>query len=349
MERAAQALELAILVLICKRLKDPGTESDRAMHLVEDMAAIAALAASAAGLMGRGTRRIFSAGSNEIASLAVSLNVSPSIFSDAALEMGQAAADSIIEAICNTAAMWLVSPQGELLPIRDAYVALINDAATAIAQGRESYASAIDRTVRTLARTGVRVRYPSGATRELYSAVSMNVMDAYRSAMHEARMEVGRAAGCDGVEISAHGMCAEDHLPYQGQQYSDKDFEKIQESLKRPIGQGYNCRHIIYPIILGVSKPAHSASALDEYARRSRRTVTVGGRDMTAYEFSQRQRSEETAIRKLRAERLLMQEAGQSTAETDAAIDRMLEVYRAESSQAGVETRYERTRAYTMR
>ena len=37
----------------------------------------------------------------------------------------------------------------------------------------------------------------------------------------------GEQFGADGVEIDAHMLCAEDHLPYQGGQYSNEEFEQF--------------------------------------------------------------------------------------------------------------------------
>ena len=55
--------------------------------------------------------------------------------------------------------------------------------------------------------------------------------------------------GCDGWEISAHLACAPDHEPYQGRQYSDAEYEKLNNSLQRRIGH-LNCGHTASPIIL---------------------------------------------------------------------------------------------------
>ena len=38
--------------------------------------------------------------------------------------------------------------------------------------------------------------------------------------------------GCDGWEISAHGGCAPDHEPIQGRQYSDEEYERINNSYR---------------------------------------------------------------------------------------------------------------------
>ncbi len=88
-----------------------------------------------------------------------------------------------------------------------------------------------------------------------------------------------KSAGADGIEISAHVLCAEDHLPYQGKQYSNKDFERIQASLDRPFGQ-WNCKHTMYPIILGVSDEA----ALQQYRDNSNALIDIGGKVRTRYQ-----------------------------------------------------------------
>ena len=41
------------------------------------------------------------------------------------------------------------------------------------------------------------------------------------------QQEVGERFGADGVEISAHYPCAEDHVDIQGRQFSNEKFEKL--------------------------------------------------------------------------------------------------------------------------
>ncbi len=132
---------------------------------------------------------------------------------------------------------------------RDAYVGAVQDAVAASKAGEEAFAASVRRTTSSLAQNGLRVSdgalpkvgYPSGRTRELYSAVRMNEMGAYREAMQALRDEQGRQFGADGVEVSAHGLCAPDHAPYQGRQFSNKEFERIQDSLDRKLVTGANC------------------------------------------------------------------------------------------------------------
>lgn len=70
----------------------------------------------------------------------------------------------------------------------------------------------------------------------------MNVLDGIRAVNQDIMRQVGKEFRTDGIEISAHALCAEDHLPYQGTQMSEKEFERLQNRLDRPFGM-WNYRH----------------------------------------------------------------------------------------------------------
>lgn len=87
---------------------------------------------------------------------------------------------------------------------------------------------------------------------------------------------VANQVGIDGVEISVHADCAIDHLDVQGHQFTLMDFHKMQSgedfydvlgnhyySLERAIGT-WNCRHFVYPIILGKSEPRYTNEQLQK-------------------------------------------------------------------------------------
>jgi len=124
----------------------------------------------------------------------------------------------------------------------------------------------------------------------------MNVLDGVRHLNQSIMEEVGRQFGANGVEIDAHMLCAEDHLPYQGQQFSNEEFEDIQASLDRPFGE-WNCRHSWHGIILGVSPPTYTPDQLEKMQRYSTERITVDGRTKTRYQWSQEMRRCETAVR----------------------------------------------------
>ena len=225
--------------------------------------------------------------------------------------------------------------------------------------GMEDYKSAMRRALREAAAEGLsvvrpwvdevspRVRYASGRTMRLDSAVRQNVLDGIH-ALNQANMDaIGSAFGADGVEISAHPMCAEDHLPYQGKQYSNTEFAELQDSLPRPIGM-WNCRHIAYPILLGISPPAHSAQELEEYRHGSTEQIEIDGATHSRYEWTQVQRAIETAVRYKQDEITLAKAAGDDVLVRDARRKiRELDIYYSKiSDAAGTPKRRERMGTY---
>lgn len=121
--------------------------------------------------------------------------------------------------------------------------------------------------------------------------------------------EIGNQFGADGVEISAHFPCAEDHLDIQGQQYTKEEFEKLNSELMRPIGE-YNCRHFVFSVILGVNEPSYTKNRLTRYKRYSLEKVSYKGKEYTKYEATQVQRQLETAIRKQKDRQIIARASG---------------------------------------
>lgn len=191
---------------------------------------------------------------------------------------------------------------------RDNYRGLVDLAIDSVASGQEGYNAAIISHLRDAARAGMSVQYESGITRRLDSAVRMNILEGVRQVNNGVRLQMGKEFGADGVEVSAHALCAEDHIDIQGQQYAlgDKDitidgvtyesFEQMNGSLDREIST-LNCKHIIFPIVLGISEPTYTDEELDAFKRNSHETVDIGGKKMTKYEASQVLRKIETAMR----------------------------------------------------
>lgn len=179
----------------------------------------------------------------------------------------------------------------------EAYRDAIDRAIHEVTMGLTDPAAAIRQTLKDLADSGLRqVDYASGRHRRLDSAVRMNVLDGMRQVYQGIQDELGDRIGADGVELSAHGSCAPDHLPYQGRQFSLKAFDELQSSLDRPFGM-WNCRHSWKRIILGVSVPAYSDAESAELRRLSTELIEFEGKEMTRYEATQLQRRIETGVR----------------------------------------------------
>lgn len=231
-----------------------------------------------------------------------------------------------VSALCRSSVVGIGNKTFE--PVAEGYRRIVSSAATSMTRtefkGSKNLSidQAIAKTVRNLASKGLRVQYRSGVTRNLQTAVRTNVMDAYRTTMSELREIQGKEFGADGVEVTAHALCAPDHLPYQGMRYPYKprpDFhytwDEVQNMPARPLVSGANCGHTVFPVIIGVSSPAYSREELNELKRLSNEKITFEGLSgdeltMTRYEASQYQRMMENNIRKMKTNTYLMEKAG---------------------------------------
>lgn len=186
--------------------------------------------------------------------------------------------------------------------LKKTYNDLIDEAVFNVTTGTSDYQSAMRGVMKQLADSGVKIHeekvgYKSGYNVRIDSAVRQNVLTGVRQVNLEIQKQVGRDFGADGVEISAHSPCAEDHLHIQGKQYSNKEFARLNGDLERPIGE-YNCRHFVFSIVLGVNQPSYSNKMLNQMNRESQSIVEYEGKKYTSYEATQVQRKLETAIRK---------------------------------------------------
>ena len=236
--------------------------------------------------------------------------------------------------------------------VQKAYRSAVDAAVTAVQSGVDDYESAIRRSLRQAGTMGIRTRdtgtravqYESGHTRRVDTAVRMNVLDAMRRMNQRAMEEVGRVFGADGVEIDAHMLCAEDHLPYQGQQFSNEEFEEIQSSLERPFGE-WNCRHTWQPIIMGISPRAYTDDDLDKFERYSTEQIEIDGTTKTRYEWSQTMRRMETAIRQRKDTATLARAAGDDTLrrECQGSITALMKAYERIGDLSGMGPDFRRT------
>ena len=274
---------------------------------------------------------------------------------NAFVEAAKATAAVGVTNISNTTMIGFKSGK-RIIPLREYYIHAIDRAITFAQTGTVDYYTAMRSTIKEMARSGLRrVTFDSGYSRRLDSQARMNLLEGVRRLNSQMMEQTGREFGADGVEISAHALCAPDHQHIQGRQYSLAEFERINSRLKRPIGT-LNCRHFTTPIILGVSKPVYSRSELAEINRRSNQKITYQTTDrkgnavtktMSRYDASQRQRRLETAIRYAKDERDACVAAGDKLGATQARKKSaaLTAEYKRFSEQAGLTVRLERTRS----
>lgn len=225
--------------------------------------------------------------------------------------------------------------------VTEAYRNAVDVAVQAVQSGLVDYKSAIRSAMTAAGKNGLRVQYASGMTRRLDSAMRQNVLDGIRSLNNDVLGQLGKEYGADGVEISAHALCAEDHLPYQGRQFTTKQFNDIQAHLDRPFGM-WNCKHTIFPIIIGVSAQALDSDTLKRYRDLSTEQMTIDGKTMSRYEWSQEKRRVETAVRRQKDVAKLAKASGDMKAvrAAQANIDKLMDYYDKISEESGIKQEY---------
>ena len=229
-------------------------------------------------------------------------------------------------------------------PLRDVYNDLIDEAVYNVSIGVKDYQSAMRNVIRQLADSGVKIHeekvaYESGYNRRIDSSVRQNVLTGIRKINIGVQEQVGYELGANGVEISAHSPCADDHLFINGQQFSRKEFEQINSNLERPVGE-YNCRHFVFSIILGVNEPSFTKRQLEEMRRESLSKVEYEGKTYTKYEATQVQRKLETAIRKQKDRQIVARASGdkEEVGKAQQKISQLTNKYNDFSKKAGLDT-----------
>lgn len=198
------------------------------------------------------------------------------------------------------------------LSLRQMYTRAIDKAIYEVHSGTVDYYTAMRKTIRQLSNDMRVVKWESGHVRRLDSHVRQNLLDGVKQLNQQMLSYHGEKFGADGVELSAHAISAPDHAPAQGRQFSNEEFEKMQtgqpfvdvkgneyNAFRRPIGE-WNCRHVAFPIIIGISQPAHTDEELRKLEENS----------AAKYESTQVQRALETKLRKLKNQRMVFSAAG---------------------------------------
>lgn len=136
-----------------------------------------------------------------------------------------------------TQTLGMVGPNGAALPLRDAYRECMDYAFKQVSTGAADYNTAIRRATKNLADLGVRIiEYESGVHTSIEAATRRNIMGGLGLMMEQITQRNHDDLGADGWEISAHANSAPDHEPIQGRQYTDAEYEALNNSLRRRIG-----------------------------------------------------------------------------------------------------------------
>ena len=248
-------------------------------------------------------------------------------------------------------------------PIAKTYQSVVDEAVIATQNGLMDYQTAMRKTMKQLVDSGIRrVSYSpeSGRryTQRLDTAVRRNILDGALAVSQQIQDIGGKQFNADGKELSVHSMSAPDHEPIQGHQFSNEEFDKLQndmpfqdyrgnkfESIKRAIGQ-YNCMHFAFSIVLGVTNPTYSQKQLNDLINQNQKGYTLpNGKHLTKYECTQEQRRMETQIRYAKEGQIVAKTAGDMKLATDyqIKINDLLKQYTEFSKACKINPQYDRT------
>lgn len=243
--------------------------------------------------------------------------------------------------------------------INDTYQTIMDEAIQSVKSGVD-YRIAMRRALKQLADSGIRRLYwDSGYTQRLDTAVRRNLLDAVRQIDQGVEDLIGKETGATGKELSAHINSAPDHEPFQGHQFTNKQYARLQNSedfediqgrhfsgVERVIGQ-WNCRHVARSIIVGVTKPKYTTEQLDKMIEDNAKGYTTpDGKHMTMYECTQMQRQLETRIRYAKDEQMALQAANDmagARAARKKVVD-LLNEYKKFSTDCGLRPQLDRAR-----
>lgn len=254
--------------------------------------------------------------------------------------------------LSNTTAIKLLKDNGEgyLKGIREAYEDVIDRCVLAVATGQTNYQKAMYDTIKQLASSGVKKIYYDNEGKRAYarrldSSVRMNILDGVRQVNIGIQEQVGKEFGADGVEVSHHVNCAPDHIHIDGQQFSKKKFEKINNNLTRPVAS-MNCRHFVFSIVLGVSSPLYTKKQLEEDRKNNEKGFEYEGKHYTLYEGEQLQRKIELAVRQQKDLQIIAKASNDkdTISKSQSNITQLTQKYKELSKISGLPTKMDRMR-----
>ena len=204
----------------------------------------------------------------------------------------------------------------KFMGLRETYNYLLDEALLNVSQGKDTFDNAISRILKDIGGSGLKtLDYKSGRSIRLDSMLRTHLKDGLQELHMENQKIYGKEFDSDGVEITVHSNPAPDHANIQGRQFSNKEFNKLQNgelardykgkmysldhddnSTYRPIGE-LNCYHNIFPIILGVSDPEYSDKELNKILEDNEKGFEFEGKHYTNYQGTQLQRTLERKIR----------------------------------------------------
>ena len=181
------------------------------------------------------------------------------------------------------------------------YINAVTLAEMQVESGAFDYVTAIRNAVRTAAKSGAEVLYPTGHRDKLDVAIRRATLTGVSQTAAQISERYADDMGCDLVETTAHPGARPDHQVWQGKIFSRSDkrgkYPDFVESTGYGTGAGlcgWNCRHSFFPFFEGLSASAYPREKLRGYENQ---TVQYNGETIKYYDATQMQRAAERQIR----------------------------------------------------
>ena len=220
------------------------------------------------------------------------------------------------------------------------------------------YGTAMRRTMKQLVDSGIRrLVWESGYTQRLDTAVKRNILDGIRQVNQGVQKETGKQFKADGIELTAHLNPAPDHAPVQGHQFTNEEFEKMQNGedckdihgnvyagFDRKIGE-LNCKHLAYSIVIAHAKPVYTDAQLKQILESNDKGYTTpSGKHFTGYECLQHQNVLALKVRKAKDGQIMARTAGDMELAKfyQAQINNFTAQYKAFNSASGLNMRMDK-------
>ena len=209
--------------------------------------------------------------------------------------------------------------------INDTYKSVVNEAIQTM-QSDLDYHTVMRRTLNHLVNSGVRKMFRNGRySQKLTTIVKQDLLNGVRDIQQAVEDVIAEELETDGKELSVHANSALDHEPFQGHQFTNEEWEKLQNSedfqdvagesfsgVERIIGI-WNCRHIAKSIFVGITKPQYTKEQLQKLIEDNHKGhILSNGTHLTLYECTQMQRQLENRIRLAKDEEIVLRKAGDS-------------------------------------
>lgn len=209
-------------------------------------------------------------------------------------------------------------------PLADIYNDYLDQAIMGMASGAFDYNTVIRKAVRMMTNSGLRtdhnfaenpgddygVDYPSGWHNRLPVAARRAVLTGMSQLTGEIVKENAKNLGTDRYEVSWHLGARPTHQTWQGKVYTMSELESVCGYGTGAGLLGWNCRHMFYPFIQGVSERTYTDEWLEQQNAIENTKKTWKDHEYTTYELTQKQRQMETRMRAQRQKVRLMQEGG---------------------------------------